>query len=115
MAIHILNREAEEEGTFPVKLEFRDENDALVSPNAAAWTLTDPKGRVINDRVSVTIAAPTNTEYIVLSGDDLALPNAQNRIRYITVEWDYNSTTYGNNLPKKDEVHLKIREYKKVT
>ncbi len=91
-----------EKGTGIIKVEFKDEDRAVVTPNADTikWTLTDrpPYGglpTVINSRLQVAISS-LSTIYIVLKGDDLALlageVEKQRADRVILVEYQYDST-----------------------
>ena len=90
---------AVEESTFISKIWFRDEDDTAISPKTMTWSLQDSKGNYINSREDVSVSDPEDTEYIVLSGDDLAITQATGRRRVLTVKITYDSATYGNDLP----------------
>ena len=68
-----LEKIADEEGTFGVEISFQDGDGNTFTPGAAAWRLTDLEGRIVNSRSAVTIAGPSQTETIVLSGQDLGI------------------------------------------
>ena len=109
-ATTISNDVSPEEGLRGVQVDFKDDDGVAVIPNASTiqWTLTNKSNRgttptVINSREQVAIASAA-TIYIVLEGDDLALTadevtaNEAFVERILTVEYQYNSTTLGNNL-----------------
>jgi hypothetical protein len=82
--------------TGAVVLSFTDENGAGVTPTSdITWTLTDPAGNVY-----ATGAAPATGSVItvVLSGDDLDLPENKDSIRVFTACTTY-SSSLGDNLP----------------
>lgn len=112
MIVTYLEDHAKEKGTFIIPVIFRDPDLALVSPNAGlTWTLTDIGGAVINSRSTVAITA-ASTVNIILSGNDLVI-RANNEL-VVLVEGTFNSVTYGNNLPIKDEVHFFVDDLIKV-
>jgi len=114
MATYTLNDIAIEESTYIITVETKDENGDAITPLTLTWTLTDPKARVINSRSDVSVTSPTSSEDIVLSGDDLALGQNDNRIRIFTAEATY-SGTYGASLPLKKSAQFKIDNLIKVT
>jgi len=105
-----------EESTFIITASFTDEDGNAVAPDTAIWTLTDKDGTVINSRSNVTITNPTNSEDIVLSGDDLALQIGESNIaiRILTVEATYDSDA-GSDLPLKESVEFIIDNLLKIT
>lgn len=112
MTITYLEEHAKEKGTYIIPVTFRDPDQALVSPNAGlTWTLTDIGGSVINNRLQEPITA-ASTVNVVLSGDDLVI-RANNEL-VVLIEGTFNSVTYGNNLPLKDEVHFFVDDFIKV-
>ncbi len=97
---------AREESTFIVAIAFTDENDSSVVPETIVWSLTDVSGDIINDRenIPVTPAASIN---IVLSGDDLALPDSTDPGRVLSVLATYNSSL-GDDLPITESYRFNI-------
>lgn len=100
-----------EEGFRGIQVDFTDDDGNAVTPNADTikWTLTNKPTigttpEVINSREQEDIVS-ASTIYIGLEGDDLALLSGEEAeeqvMRVLTVEWQYNSSTFGNN---KDEV-----------
>lgn len=102
-----LTDHATERSTYVITVAFRDETDAAVTPSAATWTLTDRAGAVINSRSAVAITPLATSANIVLTGDDLALPDVRYRYRLVTVEYTY-SSSLGAGLPGKEEVGFYI-------
>jgi len=97
---------AEEESTYIITCTFRDEDDDLVTPNAATitWCLMDSKGNIINSRTNVAIASLSIIN-IVLSGDDLAIQTGETGeyvSRKLLVKAVFDSDV-GNDLPLKSE------------
>lgn len=112
MTVTYLEDHAKEKGTFIIPVTFRDPDQALVVPNAGlTWTLTDIGGSVINNRSAQPITAASIVN-VVLSGDDLVI-RANNEL-VLLIEGTFNSATYGNNLPLKDEVHFYVDDLIKV-
>lgn len=107
-----LEEHAKEKSTYIVPVSFKDPDLVAVTPNAGlTWTLTDIGGNVINSRSQVAISA-ASTINIVLTGNDLIIrPNNE---LVILVEGTFNSVTYGNNLPIKDEIHFFVDDLIKV-
>jgi len=91
--------------TYVITCSFADADGTAVTPSALTWSLTDDAGKVINSRSSVVIS-PAATVTIVLGADDLDNDQGSNRI--ITIEGTYNSSTYGNNLPIKEQASFTI-------
>lgn len=112
MTVTYLEEHAKEKGTYIAVVTFRDPDQALVVPTAATWTLTDIGGAVINSKSAVAITPLASASNLVLSGDDL--PVRANNELVILVEGTFNSVTYGNNLPIKDEVHFFVDDLIKV-
>ena len=108
MPVTFATKKAAEKGTYVVEVKFYDEDDNLVAPNSAYYTLTDRLGTEIVARTEIT--SPTNTEDILLSGTDLELQEGETQReakRVLTVEATYNSTL-GNDLPLNGEFEFKI-------
>ena len=96
---------AVERSTYVLPVEFLDADGESVSPTTASWTLYGhDRETVINGRQDV----PLIGGYIVLTGDDLALPNSALPARYVLVKAVYDSATFGSNLSFRAEIHFKI-------
>jgi hypothetical protein len=100
-----------EESTLAITCSFLDEDGAPVIPKSIVWTLTDIRGQVINNRQQVVVSNLAASVTIVLSGEDLALSDIEERQesveRVFTVEAVYDSTI-GMNLPLKDACAFEI-------
>lgn len=79
-----------EESTFVVTAHFTDEDGAQVVPETIVWSLSNDKGKIINNREDISVT-PASTINIVLTGADLAIGN-DGQIREVAVEATYNST-----------------------
>src|SRR3990172_4773823 len=99
---------ANEKSTFALEMAITDENGDPLTPNTLTWTLTDLAGNVINERAGVEITTPASTVTVVLSGDDLALPERAAPIRVVTLEGTYDGDLRSD-LPLKEEVVFTIR------
>ena len=99
---------ANEKSTFALELAITDENGDPLTPNTLTWTLTNLAGNVINERAGIEFATPASTVTVVLTGDDLALPERADPLRVVTLEGTYDSDL-GNDLPLKEEVQFTIR------
>ena len=103
---------AVEESTYVITVSFKDEDDNLITPDSATWTLSDTSGNIINNREDIVISALASSVDITLSGDDLAIQtgesgNYHNRI--FTVE-----AIYGG-LPLKDQLKFPVFNLTVVT
>ena len=101
--IQHLDRVAQEEGTYPVKIIFRDTLRQLIDADAItaiSWWLTDMGGTVINGRSEVTVDTIINPLYLIPQGDDLQILNKVNGYeeRLITLKGTYDSDL-GNAFP----------------
>ena len=101
-----------EKSTFKITCTWKNTAGTAVTPDSAIWTLTDEDGTVINSREDVSIATPSTTNDIILSGDDLAFSG--NGKRVVTTEAVYDSDE-GNNLTLKDEYIFYIEDLLNVT
>lgn len=105
-----LKEKAVEGSTYGIKADFivkLPEGDTPVAPNAPlTWSLTDEDGAIVNSRDDIPLT-PATSVYIVLSGNDLALPDNRPVERFVTVRGTFNSTL-GNDLPLVDEVSFQI-------
>lgn len=111
MTIKLANP-AVEQSTYIVTVEFFDSDGISVTPKIAQWTLKDEDGAVVNSRDAVDLPTPEATEYIALTGNDLALPDTAKPFRYLLVEAQYDSVTYGNDLWLREEFKFKITNLK---
>jgi len=104
----LLTKSAVEESSFVISVTFKDEDENLITPKSATWTLSDEFGNIVNLREDVVISSLATTVNIVLSGDDLAFTATySDKDRILTVNAVYDSS-YGNDLPLKAEAHFKI-------
>lgn len=99
-----------EKSTLVLRITFLDEDDQLVVPTAASWTLTDKDGLVINERRDVPISPLAAIVNLVLYGDDLALAGAaaSKYKRIVTIQATYDSSI-GTNLPLTEEVMFQVQ------
>jgi hypothetical protein len=82
---------APEASTYEVVLSYFDKTAAAMTPTAAAWSLFDGEGNVINSRSAVAISALSTTNTIELTGADLPyIP--QDSAVYLVVKMTYTST-----------------------
>lgn len=97
--IKLLDKIAPEEGTYTIKIIFKDEELNLVTPVSINWWLTDMNGDPINDRSEVA-ATPANPLYLTMSGPDLQMNVIKEDFdfRVVTLRGTYNSDR-GSNLP----------------
>lgn len=110
-----LATQAVERSTYLIVASFTDHSEAEVTPNAGLkWTLTNGRGLVVNGRADVALAPPAASVNILLSGDDLALPDEHDTRRVVTIEGTYNSAL-GSNLPLKDEIVFTIAALARIT
>lgn len=105
-----LEKVADEESSYIIRLIFKDEDGALFVPATLVWSLSAVDGQIINSRYKIVPSAISSTTYVVLSGDDLQLIDKKSSFedRIFTISGTYNST-YGNNLPFNKEYFFKIR------
>ena len=109
-----LNVLAKEESTYIISSNFKDENDQAVIPKTIHWSLSDIDGIIINSREDVEITNLDSSVDILLSGDDLALPDESNPWRILIIKATYNSTL-GVNLPLNEECRFKIVNWQNIT
>ena len=98
---------AKEESSYFINFSFYDENETLVIPVTATWTLTDVLGNVVNSRLHVPMALASSVD-IVLKGSDLVTLDT-GKERVITVEATYNSTL-GDDLPLTDSETFEVED-----
>ena len=98
-------------GSVVVGFEDRDGDDVI--PTSIKWTLTTTNGAtIINEREQVAVVTPAASIEILLSGDDLALLDAEvsdrTVARKLTVEAVYDSDL-GDDLPLNVEKSISVR------
>lgn len=103
-----LNIKAVNESSYFITAAYADVDGAF-TPNALTWTLTDYEGTIINGRNAVSIPTPSTSNIIVLGADDLDNDNGTERV--FTIEGNYNSLTFGNNLPLREQAKFTIGEW----
>lgn len=91
-----LTTKAREGGVFGVTVSFKDTNGSAVTPDSASWSLYSKTDQIVNSRTDVSIAAPSTSNTIVLSGNDLRLSDTDKR--KLVVTYQYDSATLGNNV-----------------
>jgi hypothetical protein len=98
-----LEEDAIEKSSYVIEVEWFDDDGDAVAPTSATWTLTDGLGNVINSRSTVSILSLSTLNYIVLSGNDLAMQSGESgrTQRICLIEALYNSDK-GNDLALKD-------------
>ena len=105
---------AVEEASYIVAIgAFYDDDGTAIAPATFTWSLTDQDDAVVNSRTDVSVTVATAID-IVLSGNDLALPNEAKPWRYVTLEYTYNSDA-GTGLPGKQLVSFEIMPLAVVT
>ena len=104
-----LTLKATNEGTYIVTSAFTDADGTAVTPNTLTWNLTDYDGNMINARSAVSIVTPSTSNAVVLGADDL--DNDDGFERVFTIEGDYDSVTYGNGLPLRQQAKFTIEEW----
>lgn len=104
-----LSPQANMRSTYRVKAVFKDVNSNAVVPNSIKWSLTDHRGRIINNHNGTTVLAANlaSTYYFVLSSSDLAMRSEEDTRRVLTVEATYTSTE-GTSMPLKDEARFEV-------
>lgn len=102
-----LTASAIERSTFVITASFADHAGAAVTPKTLTWSLRNGAGEIVNGRDGVAVTPLASTVNIVLKGGDLALPDAGDPVRVLTLEGTYDSTL-GTDLPLKDEVTFTI-------
>ena len=108
MGYSTLEEHAKENSSYTVPVAFTDEEDVAMTPDTSTivWSLTNLAGSTINSRSAVAITEDTSIN-ITLSGDDLEVSDDADTERIIYVSCTYTSS-YGANLPFKDEIHFII-------
>lgn len=77
---------------FPVTVEFRDEDDVLVTPTAATYRIDDQKARV-NIRDVTAISPLASSVEVWVDSDENRILNQRHKfeVKTLTVEFDYNT------------------------
>lgn len=108
--ITLLEKKAVEESTYSIVIGFKDSAGSDVVPNTLKWTLSDKSGTIINSRTEVPVVTPAASITVVLSGDDLAIPDADDAMRFFLIEGDYDDPDLGSGLPLRDECAFLIKK-----
>lgn len=108
MAVLTLSPASINQNTYIIDGEVKNQDGDPQVPSSLSWTLTDLDGNIINNREEVTIVA-SDTFHIVLYGDDLNIEDSYTRV--ITVDGEYDSIEYGNNLPVRVQAQFNIGEW----
>lgn len=108
-SIDFLTEWAPEEGTYIITATFTDEDNEEESPESLFWSLRNSNGEIVNDKENIEIT-PSTTISIVLSGDDLTIPENDDGIRFLTITGTYNSSL-GMGLPLTGEIAFNIKNF----
>ena len=106
MAITILSKAADDKSTFVISCAYKDHNGDAVTPNSANWSLFDDAGNTINSRSSVSIATPSTSNDVFLSGDDLAYTDGDKRRFLLEFVYTVSATSY----TVRDECQFNIQD-----
>lgn len=107
-----LSLHATERSSYFVRVQFKDETGAAVTPTEVNWTLTDGRGSVVNSREGVS-ETPASTVVIALTDEDLSLANLVGETRYLLIEAVYDSDL-GTGLSLRDQAQFTIDDLVKV-
>ena len=113
---YTMARQAVEESTYTLPIAaFYDDatTPAAITPASITWSLHNGDDDVVNSRDTVVVTAATSIN-ITLTGDDLALPDEAKSMRYVTLEYTYDSTL-GTGLPGKQQIAFRITPLGTVT
>ena|SRR3990167_4151083 len=101
MSVVILSTTAVEGSPYFVRVAFATEDGSAVTPNSAAYWLTDGSGNVINSLSSVAMSGLATSVDILLTSTDLRVVATdiidlsdkltQSTTRYLTVMYTYDS------------------------
>ena len=107
---------ATEEGHCGIAFNcFDTDGTTAVTPDAGVvWSLTDGAGAIINSQENVAITAG-ETMLVELSGDDLALPEAEISPRYLILTGEYTSVTLGSHTKFVHQHKFYIKPVVKIT
>ena len=100
---------ATELSTCVIQCDFEDEDGNAVAPETLTWSLMNLDGDIINEREEIEITDPESTEYITLTGDDLALDKSVDTDRVLLVEGTYDSA-YGVGLYLRETCRFTISD-----
>ena len=92
---------------------FIDERGSAVTPDTLTYTLTDPYGNVINNRITATIT-PATAVVVGMTNNDLQLSGYSGNLRWLLFEGTYNSVTLGTGQSLRDNVGFYIDDLVKV-
>ena len=97
---------AKDRSTYVVTASFADEDGVSVVPSAIVWSLSTPRGTIINSRSAVPIASAASID-ILLGAADLDYDDGSVRILTIVATYD---STLGSNLTLKDQAQIRIED-----
>lgn len=104
--MNIITTPASENGTFGVRVGFKDDNGDAIVPTSIFWKLSTEAGEVVNNRSAESVAVVSSSITIVLSGADLAIISGTDTgIRVVTV-WGIFNSDLGSNLPYTGEARI---------
>ena len=110
-----LNTAAVEESSFIIVVSCKNAAGNGVVPNSMKWKLIDEDDNTVNSRTLSTYVGTLSTAMnIVLSSNDLSLPNPQKPRRKVTIVAKYTGAE-GTSLPLNDEVTFSIVGLQGVT
>jgi hypothetical protein len=84
---------------------FKDETNAAVVPNNVTYTLRNERDAVVNSRSAVIVSPATSINFNTDTSDNDPADGLQ---RYITINWDYDSTQ-GTGIKQVDEAYWFIQ------
>lgn len=107
-----LDEDAQEEGTYIIDFAWFDEDDNAVTPATMQWALSDEDGNIVNSKEDVAITGLSTTNYVILSGNDLAIPDTEQSDvkRFVRYYGTYISTL--GTLPLTGEVWFTLENHR---
>jgi hypothetical protein len=103
---------ANEEGSIGFGISVAGFDGVIGTPNSIDWTLTDTDKNVINSRTDVAATNLDLVTWILLEGDDLAIPGTDTE-RVLTLKILYDSVLGGisrNNVTENEQVEFDIKD-----
>ena len=99
--------EVNERSDFPLRVSFLDEDDAVVTPDAATYRIDDvERRRVIQPATSIGSLASTIDIWITSDQNFIIRSRSKYEIRTVTVEYDYTSDAGAKHATAKYEYKL---------
>jgi hypothetical protein len=105
--------EADEQSTLTLVTKITTALGVAVTPTAAAWTLTNKDGDIINSRTSVPMTPLSEAMTVNVAGDDLQIEDQANKREYrlFTVVSDRGDV----NLPQTIQTPFWVKNLKAIT